>query len=103
MVVNRKAGENGLVPPAFFALTRQKCKVLFASGPMATDDAPTVESSNTVLANDCSTDICARYVVAPVTATQLNDELAGTFVAPSGGVLRVGARGAATIVLKLKA
>ena len=77
MVIKLHASENGLPPPMFFALTRQKYVVL-AESELSVYDVPVkVESSTRVDPNAELVETCKRYESAPVEIFQVTANVRG--------------------------
>jgi hypothetical protein len=100
IVVKFHTLEYELVPPAFFAFTRQKYIVLFAKGPTCLDVVVTVESFRTVVPKSESVDTCTVYDAALADAFHANVNVAGWSTEAIDGDWSVGGGGGAMIVVK---
>ena len=87
--------ENGLLPPLFFARTRQKYVVLSESGPTARDVVVNAVSISTNVANVELVESCSWYDTAPAEAFHCSVVFNGMSIAPSAGETSVGAGGGA--------
>lgn len=101
-VVNLHTVEYALVPPLFFAFTRQKYVVETANPDIGCKRPVMVESLKIVVANPLLVETCRRYVVAPVEAFQLNVGLVEISVAASAGADKIGVGGGLMMVVKLR-
>ena len=95
-----RASENGLVPPAFVALTLQKYVVLLNKPVMLEDVEVNPVRFTTSEPKLELVESCRLYESAPMAGFQLSVGVVEMPVAPADGATRDGIVGAPTIVVK---